>query len=40
MNFQKKQLNENVTKPDTHVDNQARKGQVNVTMQVLHFMVL
>ncbi len=40
MNSQRKQLNEKVAKPDTHVDNQARKGQVHVTMQVLHFMVL
>jgi hypothetical protein len=32
MNFQRKQLNENVAKLDTHVDNQARKGQVDVTM--------
>jgi hypothetical protein len=29
-----------VAKLDTYVDNQARKGQVHVTMQILHFMVL
>jgi hypothetical protein len=32
MNSQKKQFNEKVAKPDTHVDNQVRKGQVHVTM--------
>jgi hypothetical protein len=39
VNSQRKQFNEKVAKPDTHVDNRARKGQVHVTMQVLHFMV-
>jgi hypothetical protein len=39
MNSQKKQFNEKMAKPATHVDNQVRKGQVHVTMQVLHFMV-
>jgi hypothetical protein len=39
MNSQRKKNNENVAKLDTHVDNQARKGQVHVTLQVLHFMV-
>lgn len=39
MNSQTKELNEKVAKLDSHVDNPTRKGQVHVTMQVLHFMV-
>jgi hypothetical protein len=40
MNSQTKQLNENMAKLDSRVDNPTRKGQVHVTMQALHFMVL